>query len=72
MSVASSNINKSFAVSTVMPVPSVNWLGSTVRVDVKAPLVAVAPPDKPEVAEVVIVTAVMSPSPIKLVQAEPS
>ena len=35
------------------------------RVELNAPDVAVAPPDKPEVAEVVIVTPVISPETVR-------
>ena len=41
------------------------------RVELNAPDVAVAPPDKPEVAEVVIVTPVISPSPMNEAQDQP-
>jgi len=62
----SSNINRSFATSTLIAVPSVSCETSTVKSI--APLVP--PPFKPEVADVL--TAVISPSPMNDCQAEPS
>ena len=52
-------------ISDPATVAEVALLGAIVKVEEKAPEVAAAPPDKPEVPEVVIVTPVISPSPIK-------
>ena len=45
-------------------VAAVALLGAITKVDANAPEVAAAPPDRPEVEPVVIVTPVISPAPI--------
>ena len=51
--------------------PAVKPVGANFKVEENAPEVALAPPDKPSVALVVIVTPVISPSPTKATHAEP-
>ena len=50
--------------SPLATVAEVACVGATNKVDENAPEVAVAPPDNPEVEPVVIVTPVISPSPM--------
>ena len=62
-------------IKTISPeatVADVALLGEITKVDENAPCEAVAPPDNPEVPAVVIVTALMSPVPIKATKLLPS
>ena len=58
-------------ISDPATVAEVAWDGEITKVELKAPDVAAAPPDNPEVEPVVIVTPVISPSPINEAHDDP-